>query len=97
MEKKVKIERRRTGRLIPYQIPNAQKGRKKKERKKNMEECSHRRKSKKKERRRTIRYPKFLMRVGTLVFPVQKVYVHDSKNSKCMIQNCFLYSLHNTL
>ena len=27
--KKVKIERRRTGRLIPYQIPNAQKGRKK--------------------------------------------------------------------
>ena len=55
MEKKVKIERRRTGRLIPYQIPNAQKGRKKKERKKNMEDCSHGRKSKKKERRRTVR------------------------------------------
>jgi len=44
--KKVEIERRRTGRLIPYQIPNAQKGRKK-ERKKNMEDCSHGRKSKK--------------------------------------------------
>jgi len=33
MEKKVKIERRRTGRLIPYQIPNAQKGRKKRKEK----------------------------------------------------------------
>ena len=52
--KKVEIERRRTGRLIPYQIPNAQKGRKKKERRTwkivRMEENQR-----KKERRRTVR------------------------------------------
>ena len=83
MEKKVKIERRRTGRLIPYQIPNAQKGRKK-ERKKNMEDCSHIRKSKKKERRRTIRYPKFLMRVGTLVFPEGE----KMEEKKSMMTHC---------